>query len=56
MNGVARISGKRLVLIGGLVLILTAASARLFAVFYLHDMEHPMPASTQPAVPVAGGP
>jgi hypothetical protein len=32
------ISGKKLVIVGGLVLVLAAASARLFAVFYLHDM------------------
>jgi hypothetical protein len=46
----ARISGKKLVWIGGLVLLAAAASARVFAMFYLRDMAHP-PATTQPAPP-----
>ncbi|MGA2230026.1 MAG: hypothetical protein ABSH22_03790 [Tepidisphaeraceae bacterium] len=32
------ISGKKLVLVGGLILVLAAASARIFAMFYLKDM------------------
>ena len=46
----AAISGKKLVWVGGIVLLLVAASARLFAVFYLNDMNHPPAAATQPAV------
>jgi hypothetical protein len=37
MNG-TQISGKKLVWVGGLVLLAVAASTRIFAVFYLHDM------------------
>jgi hypothetical protein len=42
----ARISGKKLVWVGGIVLVCVAASARIFAVFYLHDQAHPT--TTQP--------
>jgi hypothetical protein len=56
----ARINGRKLVWTGGIVLVLAAASARLFAVFYLKDMNHPAVPATQPvtqtAAPVAGGP
>jgi hypothetical protein len=49
----ARISGKKLVLIGGLLLLLTAAGIRMFAVSYLRNM-HRLPPTTQPLPPEAG--
>ena len=45
----ARISGKKLILTGGLVLILIAMGARIFARRYLDHMRNPPPETTQPA-------
>jgi hypothetical protein len=45
----SRISGKKLILTGGLVLIVIAAGARIFARYYLRDMRNPLPETTQPA-------
>jgi hypothetical protein len=44
------ISGKKLVIVGGLVLLLVAASARIFARFYVRDVGNApeIPAQTQP--------
>jgi hypothetical protein len=48
MSAGAKISGKKLVIVGSHVLIGVALSVRIFAGFYLRDEERSLPV-TQPA-------
>jgi hypothetical protein len=52
----ARISGKKLILTGAVVLTLVAAGARLFARYYLRDMRNTNVTTTQPAPTSDAGP